>query len=595
MRPHDRALAWLTTLPFVACACAAPAVREDPPLRAGTTVWSDAGLVVSVDRVASEVGARVLARGGNAVDAAIATAFALAVTHPRAGNLGGGGFMLVRLADGRDAMIDYREVAPAAATQGMYRREDGSVHPDRSIRGYLAPGVPGTVPGLELAHREFGTLPWEDLVEPAVRLAEQGIVVDEDTARSLEAAASVLRRFPASAEIFLPGGEPPRAGDRLVQRDLAWSLGRIAREGASAVTCGEVARRIVASVRRNGGILTRQDLAGYRPVLREPLRGAYRGHELILPTLPSSGGVAVLQMLHFLEHFDVTRHPAGAPETVHLLAEAMRRAFRDRAAWLGDIDFVDVPLDELLDPAHVDPWVASFDPGRATPSEALAGDLRIAREGPETTHFSVVDAAGNAVSNTYTLNFSYGSGAVAEGTGILLNDEMDDFNLRPGHTDRRGRIGTPPNRIEPGKRMLSSMTPVIVTREGRVVLVAGSPGGRTIINTVVRILVNRLDYGMDLREAVDAGRFHHPWFPDRIVLEDGRFPDGTVARLEALGHETATRAAQGDAHCIAFDPDRGLYVGVADTRIDGAAVAAGSEHRRHRARRPALPCGVAGD
>jgi len=542
--------------------------REAPRVRDAS---SGLGLVVSADHVASEVGARILARGGNAIDAAVALAFTLAVTYPRAGNLGGGGFMLVHTADGRDLMIDYRETAPATATPDMYLTESGEVHPTRSILGYAAAGVPGTVPGLALAHRELGTLPWEDLVRPAARLALKGFRMDEDLSRSIERAADDFRRFPASARVFLgDDGEAPAPGSIWTQPDLGRTLATIASQGASAMTEGSIGRRLAAEVEKHGGFLRTSDLAAYRPVLREAVHATYRGHEIVGPPLPSSGGITLVRMLRFLDALPPIEAGPNDPATIHRMAEAMRRAYRDRAAWLGDTDFVDVDVARLLAADHVSAWMASFDPGAATPSESIAGAIPLAPEGPETTHFSVVDSAGNAVANTYTLNYSFGCKAVAAGTGILLNNEMDDFNLRPGTTDRDGRIGTEPNVVAPAKRMLSSMTPLIVLRDGRPVLVTGSPGGRTIINTVLRVVTGILDHGLPLREAVDAPRFHHGWFPDVLRVERGRFPKATLERLGALGHEIESVEFQGDAHSIVWDPARRAWAGVADRRIDGA-------------------------
>jgi len=571
---RGRIVAMLVALAVMGAVLASPTHLPAP--RTPHDAASSLGVVVSVDGIASRIGARVLERGGNAIDAAVATAFALAVTYPRAGNLGGGGFMMVRMADGRATMIDYREVAPAAAGPDTYVKPDGTVDEDAARLGYRAVGVPGTVAGLALAHREFGTLPWADLVAPALQVAEGGFRVDRDTAESLERAAEELARFPSSARIFLqPDGTALRRGDRLVQPDLAWTLGEIRRGGAPAFYEGAPAARIARDVARNGGLLDEADLRRYRATLRDPIRIPYRGrYEILAPGLPSSGGVTLAMMLRFLERFPVAAHGPDAPETVHLLAEAMRRAFRDRAAYLGDSDFVEVPLERLLSPEHVEPWVAAFRPDRATSSLALAGPIRVLREGDNTTHFSIVDRLGNIVSNTYTINYSYGSKAVADGTGILLNNEMDDFNLSD-RTDDRGRIGTPANRIEPGKRMLSSMTPVIVLRDGAPFLVAGSPGGKTIISTVLRVLVNVLDFGMPARDAVDAPRFHHEWLPDELLLEEGRFPEATVRALRALGHQVRFSEFQGDAHCVLVEPDRALLRGAADLRIDGAAVGVG--------------------
>ena len=569
-------------LALVAVAAAitlAPSCRSSSVLRDGNAVRvsssheasSDRGVVVTVDAIASRIGADVLARGGNAVDAAIATAFALAVTYPRAGNLGGGGFMIVRMTDGREVMIDYRETAPAASTPDMFLDESGRKRVGASTLGYLAPGVPGTVAGLARAHEEFGTLPWRELVEPAEALARHGILVDDDLARSLEKAKEDLVRYPASAAIFLnDDGETWNVGDLFAQDDLAWSLEQIANLGPSAMADGPVAERLVESVRANGGIFTLDDLREYRPVVRPVLRGRYRDYDLVLPPLPSSGGITLLMMLGFLERFELAANPPNSAATLHLMAEAMRRAYRDRAEFLGDEDFVEVPVERLTQPDHTTLWLRDFHPQRATPSEDLAGAIPLADEGPETTHFSIIDRDGNAVSNTYTLNYSYGSKAVAGGTGILLNNEMDDFNVWPGRTDRKGAIGTSPNLVEPGKRMLSSMTPMLALRNGQVVLVAGSPGGRTIINTVLRILTLTIDYGLPLDEAVRAPRFHHSWFPDKIRIERGRFPRATLDELERRGHVLDRVDFIGDAHCIAVDPETGRATGVADSRIDGA-------------------------
>jgi gamma-glutamyltranspeptidase/glutathione hydrolase len=551
-------------------------MRPGDSRRVDATAVGPRGMVVSVDGIASRVGARVLERGGNAVDAAVAVAFTLAVTYPRAGNLGGGGFLMVRMADGRAAMIDYRETAPASAGPDAYLGADGVLDEDAAALGYRAAGVPATVHGLARAHREYGTLPWHDLVEPARAVAEAGFRVDRDTAESLARAADSLARFPSSREIFLgPDGSPPRIGDLIVQTDLARTLAEVARDGTRAMTHGETGRRIAAAMAHHGGWVTLDDLRRYEAVIRAPVRIRYRQRwEILAPNLPSSGGITLARMLAFLESFPVSDHPPHSAETVHLLAEAMRRGFRDRAEHLGDADFVDVPVDRLLSGEHVPEWIEGFRPDRATPSLSLAGSIPVVtREGRETTHFSVIDEEGNVVSNTYTINYSYGSKAVADGTGILLNNEMDDFNLSK-RTDDRGRIGTPANRIEPGKRMLSSMTPLIVLRDGRPVLILGSPGGRTIISTVLRIVVNVIDFGMSCREAVDAPRFHHGWLPDELELEDGGFSPRTVRDLRARGHALRFVEFQGDAHCIEVDPRTGIRTGVADRRIDGAAVAA---------------------
>ena len=526
-------------------------------------------MVVSVSRPASEVGAAVLARGGNAVDAAVATAFALAVTWPEAGNLGGGGFMLVQPAPGKgDAvMIDYRETAPAAATEAMFAKGRGSP--------YGLVGTPGTVRGLGLAHKRFGKLPWKDVVLPAVKLAEDGFPVNGPLAASLN---SVLRRSPDNAELQRVYGKDGgkgtwQAGDRLVQPDLARTLRRLAEEGADAFYRGPLADLLVAEMKAGGGLITKDDLANYRAKERLPLRGTFRGYEIIAPPPPSSGGVCLLEMLHMLDTYDLKKQGRWSPETLHLLIEAQRRAYRDRARWLGDPDFTPLPK-QLLDKEYAQKLVLGIDPKKATPSADLAGDIPLAGEGQQTTHFSILDGDGMAVSNTYTLENAFGGRIVVRGAGYLLNDEMGDFNPKPGVTDRTGRIGTPPNLVAPGKRMLSSMTPVIVRRDGKVVLVTGSPGGRTIINTVLCVVLNVLEFDMPLRAAVDAPRLHHQWFPDVVHLEAGLVKEHpeAVESLRKMGHQIPRPTQQGDAHSIFVESVTGNILGEADRRRDGWAV-----------------------
>jgi gamma-glutamyltranspeptidase / glutathione hydrolase len=545
------------------------------PLRAadelsGPSARATGGMVVSVSRPASEVGAAVLARGGNAVDASVATAFALAVTWPEAGNIGGGGFMLVQPAPGKgDAVvIDYRETAPAAATKDMFAR--GKVSP------YLMVGTPGTVRGLGMAHKKYGKLPWKDVVLPAVKLAEDGFEVNEALAKSLN---GVLRRSPDNAELRRVygkdgGKEAWKAGDRLVQPDLARTLRRIAEDGPDAFYEGPLADLLVAEMKNGGGLITKDDLAAYRAKERQPIRGTFRGYEIIAPPPPSSGGVCLVEMLNVLENHDLKKQGRWSPETLHVIIEAQRRAYRDRARWLGDPDFTPTPA-HLTDKEYAKKLAAGIDPKKATPSADLADDIPLRGEGEQTTHFSVIDADGMAVANTYTLEESFGSRVVVRGAGYLLNDEMGDFNPQPGVTDRTGHIGTPSNVVAPGKRMLSSMTPVIVRREGKVVLVTGSPGGRTIINTVLCVVLNVLEFDMPLREAVDAPRLHHQWFPDKVQMEAGLLKDHAeaVEALRKMGHTVdAKPAQQGDAHSIFVEPRTGKFVGEADRRRDGWAV-----------------------
>jgi gamma-glutamyltranspeptidase/glutathione hydrolase len=542
------------------------APAEEP--KDGRSAASDAGMVVSVSRPASEVGAAVLRQGGNAVDAAVATAFALAVTWPEAGNIGGGGFMLVYPGGKAEpTFFDYRETAPAAAAKEMFAKGDREPH-RRS-------GVPGTVRGLYLAHQKLGKRPWKDLVTPAIHLAEDGFEVNAALARSLN---GVLRRsadFKELQRVYGKDGGKGRwqAGDRLVHKDLAATLRLIADNGPDGFYKGPTAERIVAEMKAGGGLITLDDLASYRARERRPVYGVYRGYDVYGPPPPSSGGVALIEMLNILENYDLKKQGRWSAETLHLMIEAMRRAYCDRARHLGDPDFVAVP-EHLTTKEYARKLAASIDPKKATRSDALADGVALAGEGEQTTHFSIIDRDGMAVANTYTLESSFGSRVVAPGAGFLLNDEMNDFNPVPGVTDRKGRIGTEPNLIAPGKRMLSSMTPTIVARDGKVLLVTGSPGGRTIINTVLCVALNVLEFEMPLREAIDAPRLHHAWMPDQVAVEAGLRKDHAEAlkKLEALGHAIdSASTAQGDAHSIYVDPKTGRRQGEADRRRDGWA------------------------
>jgi gamma-glutamyltranspeptidase/glutathione hydrolase len=523
-------------------------------------------MVVSVSDPASRAGLDALRRGGNAVDAAVAVAFALAVTWPEAGNLGGGGFLLVHPAgQGEPLVIDYRETAPAAATRTLFA--------DRPPTPATLVGIPGTVRGLGLAHQRFGKLPWKDLVLPAVRLAEEGVTLNGPLARSLERGLRRTEAFPEFRRVYGKEGGPWQSGDHLIQKDLAGTLRRIALEGPNTFYTGRLADSLVEVVKKHGGLVTRADLAGYRAKVRKPIHGTYRGFDVYGPPPPSSGGITLVEMLNLLENFDLRKQGRRSAETLHLLVEAMRRAYRDRARFLGDADFVAIPA-YLTEKGYAKKLAGGINLDRATPSADLAGDIHLAGEGSQTTHFSIVDKNGMAVSNTYTLEESFGSKLVVNGAGFLLNNEMGDFNPRPGVTDGQGLIGTPANEIAAGKRMLSSMTPVVVARDGKVVLVTGSPGGRTIINTVVCVLVNVLDFDMLLREAVDAPRLHHAWLPDRITVEPELLKEhgDALQKLREMGHTLSRKTdVQGDAHSIRVDPRTGEYEGIADRRIDGAA------------------------
>jgi gamma-glutamyltranspeptidase/glutathione hydrolase len=543
------------------------AADEPAKLPGGPTVESRNGIVVSVSRLASETGRDVLHRGGNAVDAAVATAFALAVTWPEAGNLGGGGFMLVHPAPGKGepTVFDYRETAPTASTRDMFAAKG----PPSS---YLMVGVPGTVRGLALAHSKAGKLPWKDLVAPAIKLAADGFIVDEGLAKSLNRGLFRARSFPEFQRVL---GKPDgswKAGDRLVLPDLAATLKLVAENGPDVFYKGPVAEKIVAEMKRGNGIITAADLAGYEAKERKPIHGTYSGFDVYAPPPPSSGGICLVEMLNILENFDLTKYGRFSAATHHLMAESMRRAYCDRARYLGDPAFAKIP-DDLTDKEYARKLAASIDLDKATPSLELAKDIPIADEKEHTTHFSVIDRDGMAVSNTFTLEDSFGGKVMVRGAGFLLNNEMGDFNPRPGVTTKGGQIGTPPNDVAPGKRMLSSMCPTILASRRRVYLVTGSPGGRTIINTVLCVVVNAAYFRIEPRYAVDNPRIHHQWLPDRIVIEGAlseEYPE-VVAGLKARGHVVSggMREKQGDAHTICYG--RNGYVGVADRRLSGWA------------------------
>ncbi len=528
------------------------------------------GMVVAVSAPGAEAGRDVLLKGGNAVDAAVATALAMAVSYPAAGNLGGGGFMVIHPGTSSNpalaepVVIDYRERAPAAATRTMYTPRD-------SWYSAKAVGVPGTVRGLALAHARYGKLPWKELVQPAIRLAEEGFILNARLAASLNAVVCTSERFPELRRVLgKEGGAADwKAGDRLVQPDLAQTLRLIARQGPDAFYTGEIADRIIAEMKAGDGLITRADLSDYRAKARTPVHGTYRGYDVYGAPPPSSGGICLVEMLNVLENFDLRKQGRWSPETLHLLVETMRRAYCDRARYLGDQDFVAVPA-HLTAKDYARKLARGIGLTRATRSEDLARDIPLSPEGDNTTHFSVIDGDGLAVSNTYTLERSYGSRIVVRGAGFLLNNEMMDFNWFPGKTTRDGTIGTEPNQVAPGKRMLSSQCPTIVARNGKVVLVTGSPGSRTIINTVLCVLVNVLDFDMDVRAAVAAPRLHHAWFPDEVRFEGMAEHAAAVSLLRAMGHKVLG-ARQGDAHTIWVDPRTGDYVGAEDQRISGKA------------------------
>ncbi|MBA3298125.1 MAG: gamma-glutamyltransferase [Acidobacteria bacterium] len=540
-------------------------------------VPSKDGLVVCTSAPACDAGASMMTGSGNAVDAAVATAFALAVTHPSAGNIGGGGFMIVRTPTGELTGFDYREKAPLGSTRTMYLNKEGEIDRALTSTGYLAPGVPGTVRGLALAHRKFGKLPWKAVVMPAVLLAEEGFSMSASLARDLNSQLEgAMGKFPTSVKAYgKPGGGTWTAGDRLVLKDLGKTLRTIATDGPDAFYKGPIADLIAVDMKANGGLISKTDLQAYQAKQRTPLRGTYKGFDIISMPPVSSGGVALIEMLNILEPMDLKSRGLLTAAALHMQIEAMRRAYLDRARFLGDPDFVDVPVARLTSKAHARNVAGNIDPAKASSSVELGKDIvttTTAQEPDETTHFSVLDRNGMAVTSTYTLEGAYGSRVVVKGTGFILNNEMGDFNRKPGETNTRGDIGTPANLIDPGKRMLSSMTPTMVVRDGKVVLLTGSPGGRTIINTVFTIVLAVTEYGLSGREAVDLPRMHHQWLPDRTTIEtNARVTDDLLSTLKAMGHDVGSGNRQGDAHSIWVAPD-GTPYGVNDTRtVDSKA------------------------
>jgi gamma-glutamyltranspeptidase/glutathione hydrolase len=482
--------------------------------------------------------------------------------------------MVVRMPDGRTTAFDFREKAPLAAHPEMFLDEAGEYSSDIHHRSHLAVGVPGTVAGFSLAHERMGTLPWADLVRPSVGLARDGFEVTPGLARSLAGGLRSMAPYHASVAAFSRNGVPYESGERLVQEDLAGSLERIMNEGRDGFYRGETARLLAEEMRRGGGWITEEDLARYQAVEREPIRGTFRGYEIITMAPPSSGGVALVEMLNILEGYDLAAMGHNSAEAIHFMVEAMRRAYRDRALYLGDPDFVRVPVAQLTDKAYAADLREDILPRRASISDV--SDISLPDESPETTHYSVVDADGMAVSVTYTLEAGYGSKIVVPGAGFLLNNEMGDFNAQPGLTTEGGLIGTDANLARPEKRMLSSMTPSIVARDGELVAVVGSPGGRTIINTVLQVILNMTEFGMGVDDAVNSPRLHHQWLPDRIRIEEGGIDDGARSALEAMGHEIGDVGSQGRAHYIGIDPATGERVGAPDRRdADGAAAGHG--------------------
>ena len=554
-----------------------PAAARDPyvPPVADSVhaVAAEHGLVVAQEKVAARIGADILKRGGNAVDAAVATGFAMAVTYPRAGNIGGGGFMVIHLADReQDIAIDYREMAPAAISRDIFLDADGKPDSARSRDSALSIGVPGTVAGLALALERYGSgkFTLAQLLQPAIDLAREGFVVSDDLADTLPNAYPRLGKWPASAKIFArPDGGSLSEGDRLVQSDLSATLSSVAAQGPRGFYEGPVAEKLAKAVTDAGGIMTTDDLKKYQAVVRTPVRGTYRGYDIASMPQPSSGGVVLIETLNILEGFNLGELKQGSAASLHLLIEAMKRGYADRARYLGDPAFVNAPIATLIAKDYAAKQRAGIDPDRVT--SLTDPSLVQPREGQNTTHFSIVDAFGNAVSNTYTLNFSYGVGLVADGTGVLLNNELDDFTAAPGASNAFGLVGYEANLPGPGKRPLSSMTPTIVTKDGKVVLVTGTPGGSRIISTVLQVIVNVIDYRMDIAAAVAAPRLHHQWMPDEVRVEPG-FQQDVLAALRSKGHRVMDSGGYSSANSILITAN-GL-LGAPDARTRGAEAAA---------------------
>lgn len=545
-----------------------------PPVASTVTpVFARHGMMVAQEKLAARIGADILEHGGNAVDAAVATGFAMAVTYPRAGNIGGGGFMMIHLAGkNKNIALDYRETAPAAATHDMFIGLDGKPDPAKSRDSALGIGVPGTVAGLALALEKYGSgkFSLRELLRPSIALARDGFVIADDNADTLPDWHQRLAKWPASAKIFSkPDGASLGNGDTLVQRDLAETLEAIAAQGPRGFYEGPVAGKLVAGITNAGGIISLDDLKSYRPVIREPVRGTYRGYDIVSMPLPSSGGTVLIETLNVLEGYKLHEMGAQSADSLHVMIEAMKRAYADRARYLGDPAFVKAPLAQLLSKDYAAQQRGTIDMAKATPSADIR-PMTPPHEGTNTTHFSVVDADGNAVSNTYTLNFSYGVGLVAEGTGVLLNNELDDFTAAPGASNAYGLVGYEANLPGPGKRPLSSMTPTIVLKGDRPVLVTGSPGGSRIISTTLQVIVNVLDNRMNVAQAVDAPRLHHQWMPDEVRVEEG-FPQATLEGLRARGHTIVEPMGQTSANSIAA-ATKGWF-GAPDPRTRGAEAA----------------------
>jgi gamma-glutamyltranspeptidase/glutathione hydrolase len=565
MKTVTRTLLALSVLLSAFLQLAMPAAKH--PVRAKH------GMVVSADELASRVGVEILKKGGNAVDAAVAVGFALAVTFPGAGNIGGGGYMVIRMDDGTTATIDYREKAPAKAARDMFLDENGHFVPERSQEGYLSSGVPGSVAGLLHALAKYGTMDRKTVLQPAIDLARKGFRVNAELAEDLRADLKILSHYPSSMKSFTKDGTPYEEGDLLVQKDLAETLRRIQRSGRDGFYKGKTADLIVAEMRRGGGLITAEDLQSYQPIERPPIYGTYRGYKIVSMGPSSAGGICLVEMLNLLEPFNLAASGFASSRTVSYMAEAMKLAYADRSKYLGDSDFFPVPISRLISKEYAAERGKLLDTTKATPSTMIAPGVIPLKEGTHTTHYSVVDRSGNAVSVTTTINSWFGNKIVVEGAGFFLNNEMDDFSAKPGAPNIYGLVGGEANSIQPGKRMLSSMTPTIVLKDDKPFLVIGSPGGSTIITTVLEVILNVIDHRMNIAEAIDAPRVHHQWLPDTLYYEKYGLAKDVIENLEKRGyHVRQRRGTQGVAEGIIIDRKDGILFGSSDSREYGGAV-----------------------
>ncbi len=535
-------------------------------------VRSKNGMVVSASKIASEVGVQVLKKGGNAVDAAVAVGFALAVTYPSAGNIGGGGFMLIHLSDGTNTTIDYREKAPISAKENMYLDSSGNFMPELSQFGVTSSGVPGSVAGLIYALENYGSLPLRDVIQPAIDLAENGFVLEFRLAKSLEYENEYFNKYPSSKRVFTKDGLPYQEGEILIQKDLAYTLKKIRDFGVDGFYSGEIAQLIVNQISKDGGYISLEDLKNYKPIEREPVKTNYKGLEVLTMGPPSAGGVSLLQMLNTLENFNFDKQEWGSSFHLHRLVEAMKYAFADRSKYIGDPDFFKVPLNHLLSKQYAYSIFQKIGDEAVASDKILPTDLSQIIESEETTHYSIIDSYGNAVSTTTTINSGYGSKVVVEGAGFLLNNEMDDFSVKPGVPNQFGLTGSEANRIEPGKRMVSSMTPTILLKDNKPFLIIGSPGGSTIATVVLQVLMNVVDFGMDIQQAIDMPRIHHQWLPDRIDYEKFGLTMDVINSLKQKGHNIGFERSLGRVEGIIADYNSNIFYGATDPRGFGAAI-----------------------